>query len=153
VWPGRPRSSRDQDERGQEEAHPRDGGVGRFLNIIVQATPSGDASGGPVGEAVAWLAFADPKGRRGEEEGCTALPRMGFFIEPPPDTQQRRRRGERGAGVTKGSYLLLNNLPLPLPLPPTHAPRACWIAWGCVIRTCLPPPLHSTYTQAKISDF
>ncbi len=49
--------------------------------------------------------------------------RVKFFIEPPPDAQQRRRRGERGTGVTKGSYLLLNNLPLPLPLPPTHAAR------------------------------
>jgi hypothetical protein len=26
-----------------------------------------------------------------------------IFIEPPPDAQQRRRRGERGTGVTKGS--------------------------------------------------
>ena len=53
VWRGRPGSSRDQDERSQEETHPRDGGVGRILNIIVQATPGVDASGGPVGEAAA----------------------------------------------------------------------------------------------------
>jgi hypothetical protein len=26
-----------------------------------------------------------------------------IFIEPPPYAQQRRRRGERGTGVTKGS--------------------------------------------------
>jgi hypothetical protein len=53
---------------------------------------------------------------------CTALPRVEFFIEPPSDTQRRRRRGERGIGVTKGSYLLLTN---PSPLPPTHcAPAA-----------------------------
>ncbi len=50
---------------------------------------------------------------------CTALPEAEFFIEPPPDTQQRRRRGERGIGVTRGSYLLLTNLS-PLPLPPPH---------------------------------
>ncbi len=70
---GRPGSSQDQDERGQEETHPRDGGVSRILNIIVQATPGGDAGGGPVGEAAAWLAFADPKGRRGEEEGRESI--------------------------------------------------------------------------------
>ncbi len=51
---------------------------------------------------------------------CTALPKAEFFIEPPPDTQQRRRRGERGIGVARGSYLLLTSLsPLP-PLPPPH---------------------------------
>jgi hypothetical protein len=53
---------------------------------------------------------------------CTALPRAEFFIEPPPDTQRRRRRGERGTGVTKGSYLLLTNLS-PLPPFPPHTAR------------------------------
>jgi hypothetical protein len=71
---------------------------------------------------------------------CTALPRVGFFIEPPPDTQQKRRRGERGTGVTKGSYLLLNNLPLPLPLPPhTHRVPARLPGAG-LSEHILPPP-------------
>ncbi len=39
MRPGRPGCSRDQDERGQEEAHPGEGGVGRIFDIIVQATP------------------------------------------------------------------------------------------------------------------
>jgi hypothetical protein len=71
---------------------------------------------------------------------CTALPRLGFFIEPPPDTQQRiRRRGERGTGVTKGSYLLLNNLPLPLPPPPTRTARLL-DCLGLRYQNTSPPP-------------
>ncbi len=58
-----------------------------------------------------------------ENSRCTALPRAEFFIEPPPDTQQKRRQGERGIGVTRGSYLLLTSPPPPFP--PTHcAPAA-----------------------------
>ncbi len=76
---------------------------------------------------------------------------MGFFIEPPPDTQQRKRRGERGTGVTKGSYLLLNDLPLPLP--PPHTPTARLLdCLGLRYQNTSPPPLN-TYIQAKISDF
>ncbi len=56
---------------------------------------------------------------------CTALPRAEFFIEPPPDTQRKRRRGERGIGVTRGSYLLLTSLS-PLPLSP-HTLCALWM--------------------------
>ncbi len=41
----------DQDEGGQEEAHPGKGGVSRIFNIVVQATPGGDAGGGLAGEA------------------------------------------------------------------------------------------------------
>jgi hypothetical protein len=56
---------------------------------------------------------------------CTALPKAEFFIEPPPNTQRRRRRGERGIGVARGSYLLLTSLsPLPLFPPPHRAPAA-----------------------------
>ena len=86
------------------------------------------------------------------EHVCTALPRVEFVIEPPPDTQRERRRGERGMRVTKGSYLLLNNLPLPSPSPPPYTLRACCVAWGCVIRT-YPPPSHSTFPWTEISDF
>ncbi len=70
---GRPGSSRDRDEKSQEEAHPWDGGVSRIFNIIVQATPGGDAGCGSFGEAAAWLASADPRGRRGEEEGKESI--------------------------------------------------------------------------------
>jgi hypothetical protein len=76
-----------------------------------------------------------------------ALPRVKFFIEPPPDAQQRRRRGERGTGVTKSSYLLLNNLPRPFPPPPTPAARLLGCL-GPVIRTQVPPP-SSTCKQAN----
>jgi hypothetical protein len=72
---------------------------------------------------------------------CTAPPRTEFFIEPPPDTQRKRRRGEREIGVTRGSYLLLTGLSPPFP-PSSPTPRAYCIAWGCVIRTY--PPPHST---------
>jgi hypothetical protein len=30
---------------------------------------------------------------------CTALLKAELFIEPPPDTQRKGRRGERGIGV------------------------------------------------------
>ncbi len=70
---------------------------------------------------------------------CMALPRTEFFIEPPPDTQRKRRRGEREIGVTRGSYLLLTGLSPPSP-PSSPTPHAYCIAWGCVIRT-YPPPL------------
>ncbi len=79
---------------------------------------------------------------------CTALPRAEFFIEPPPDTQRERRRGEREIGVTRGSYLLLTNLsPLPL-FSPTL--RACCIAWGCVIRIYPPPPIVHSHGQKSV---
>ncbi len=45
-----------------------------------------------------------------------------IFIEPPPDTQRRRRRGERGIGVARGSYLLLARVS-PSPLFPPHTAR------------------------------
>jgi hypothetical protein len=61
------------------------------------------------------------------------------FIEPLPDTQRRRRRGERGTGVTKGSCLLLNNLPLPLPLPPTRTVRLL-NCLGAALSGQIPPP-------------
>jgi hypothetical protein len=53
---------------GQEEAHPGKGGVGGIFDIIVQATPGGDAGGRPVGEAAARVAFTYPEGER-EEQG------------------------------------------------------------------------------------
>jgi hypothetical protein len=51
---------------------------------------------------------------------CTALLTAELFIEPPPDTQRTRRRGERGTGVAKGSYLFLTSLSLP---PSPHTAR------------------------------
>ncbi len=53
---------------------------------------------------------------------CTALPKAEVFIEPPLDTQRKRRREEREIGVTRGSYLLLTSLS-PLPLSPSHTTR------------------------------
>ncbi len=82
---------------------------------------------------------------------CTELPRVEFFIEPQPDTQRRRRRGERGTGVTKGSCLLLNNLPLPFPPPPTHTARLLYCLGLRYQDTS--PPLHSTFPWTEISDF
>ncbi len=82
-------------------------------------------------------------------EGCTALPRVEFVIEPPPDTQRERRRGEGGKRVTKGSYLLLNNLPLPSP--PTHTARLLHCLGLHYQDTS--PPSHSTFPWTKISDF
>ena len=68
---------------------------------------------------------------------CTALPKAEFFIEPPPDTQRRRRRGERGIGVTRGSYLLLTSLS-PSPLPPTRCAPAALP--GAALSGHAPPP-------------
>ncbi len=65
---GRPGCSRDQDERGQEEAHPGKGGVGGIFDITIQTTPGGDAGDGLVGEAAARFTFAYPEGER-EEQG------------------------------------------------------------------------------------
>jgi hypothetical protein len=55
---------------------------------------------------------------------CTALLKAEFFIEPPPDTQRRKRRGERGMGVARSSYLFLTSLSALPPLPPHRAPAA-----------------------------
>ena len=80
---------------------------------------------------------------------CTALPKAEFFIEPPPDTQQRRRRGERGIGVAGDSYLLLTSLsPLP-PRPPHRAPAALPGAALSGLAERRPPPLHSTPPMTK----
>ncbi len=68
MQPGRPGCSGDQDDGGQEEAHPGKGGVSRIFDIIVQATPGGDAGGGLAGEAEARVAFADPESEREGEE-------------------------------------------------------------------------------------
>ncbi len=48
---------------------------------------------------------------------CTALRSAEFFIEPPPDTQRKRRRGERGMGVAMGCYLSHASPSPPSPLP------------------------------------
>jgi hypothetical protein len=53
-----------------------------------------------------------------DDNDCTVLLKAEFFIEPPPDTQRIRRRGERGIGVARSSYLSLTSLPSPLSLPP-----------------------------------
>ncbi len=51
---------------------------------------------------------------------CTALLNAELFIEPPPDTQRKRRRGERGIGVAMGCYLSQASPSPPFPsLPPT----------------------------------
>ena len=68
---------------------------------------------------------------------CTALPKVEFFIEPLPDTQRKRRQGEREIGVTRGSYLLLTSLS-PSPLPPTH--RAPAALPGAALSGHTPPP-------------
>jgi hypothetical protein len=64
VWPTRMRG--DQDEGGQEEAHPGKGGVSRILDIIVQATPGGDTGCRLAGEAAARVTIAYPKSEREE---------------------------------------------------------------------------------------
>ncbi len=69
MRPGRPRCSRDQDEGGQDEAHPGKGGVGRIFDIIVQATPGDAGGGGLAGEAAARVAFANPESEREGGEG------------------------------------------------------------------------------------
>ncbi len=77
------------------------------------------------------------------EHNCTALLKAELFIEPPPDTQRIRRRGERGTGVARSSYLFLTSLSPLLP-PPTS--RVCCTAWGCLIRISweeATPPSHS----------
>ena len=70
-----------------------------------------------------------------------ALPRVKFLSNPRQIHSKGEGEEKEEQGLTKGSYLLLNNLPLPLPLPPPHTPRAYWAAWDCVIRTHPPPPI------------
>jgi hypothetical protein len=70
-----------------------------------------------------------------------------FFIEPPPDTQRKERRGERGIWVAMSCYLLHVTPPLPPPTSPLPTPRICRTACGHVIRISwretLPPPTYS----------
>ncbi len=61
---------------------------------------------------------------------CTALLEAEFFIEPLPDTQREGRRGKRGTGVARGSYLSLTSLSSP----PPSTLRVCCTACSCVIR-------------------
>ncbi len=61
---------------------------------------------------------------------CTALLNAEFFIEPPPDTQQKRRRGERGTRVAMGCYLSQASPSPPLPLPPPpHTTQLSHCLW------------------------
>jgi hypothetical protein len=53
--------------------------------------------------------------------------------------------------VTKGSYLLLNNLPLPSPSPPIHTARLLHCLGLRYQDTS--PPSHSTFPWTEISDF
>ncbi len=68
-----------------------------------------------------------------QSEECTALLKAEFFIEPPPDTQRIRRRGERGIGVAMGCYLSHVSPSPPFPFPPPTS-RVCRAACGFVIR-------------------
>jgi hypothetical protein len=90
---------------------------------------------------------------------CTALLEAEFFIEPPPDTQRIRRRGERGTGVAMGCYL--SHVSPSAPSPPPHrssvAPPAATLsglAEGRLLPlpTQPPPPAHAL-PMAKICDF
>ncbi len=89
---------------------------------------------------------------RNTVDTCTALPKAEFVIEPPPDTQQRRR--QRGIGITRGSYLLLTSLsPLP-PHPPHRAPAALPGAALSGLAERRPPPLLIVHPPwPKLSDF
>jgi hypothetical protein len=76
--------------------------------------------------------------RGGPIGGVYGTAKSRIFIEPPPDTQQRRRRGERGIGVARGSYLLLTSLS---PLRPPHrAPAALPGAAFSGLAERRPPP-------------
>ncbi len=75
--------------------------------------------------------------------GCTALPRTEFLSNPRPDTQRKRRRGERETGVTKGSYLLLTSLSSPLP--PSPLPRRAPTTLPEAALSGHTPPFHSTF--------
>jgi hypothetical protein len=90
-----------------------------------------------------------------ENRDCTALLKAEFFIDPPPDTQRIRRRGERGIGVARSSYLFLTSLPSPLPPPPPHrasvAPPGAALS-GLAERRLLPLPT-ALPPMAKTSDF
>ena len=63
-------------------------------------------------EGAAGSAVDRAEARSGE---CTALLKAEFFIEPPLDTQRKRRRGERGIGVAVGCDLSHAS-----PSPPLH---------------------------------
>ncbi len=82
----------------------------------------------------------------------TALLKAEFFIEPPPDTQRKGRRGERGTGVARGSYLSLTSLPSSPPRHASVAPPAATLS-GLAEGRPLPLPTAPPLPMAKISDF
>jgi hypothetical protein len=66
--------------------------------------------------------ISDPRSHR-FGTGCTPLLKAELFIEPPPDAQRIRKRGERGIGVVRSSYLFLTSLSSLLPPPSPHTVR------------------------------
>jgi hypothetical protein len=86
---------------------------------------------------------------------CTALLKAEFFIEPPPDTQRVRRRGERGIGVAMGCYLSHVSPSPPFPSPPHRASVALPAATlsGLAEGRLLPLPTAPPLSMAEICDF
>ncbi len=82
---------------------------------------------------------------------CTALPRVGF-LSNPRRTHSKREDEEKGEqGLPRAPICCSTTFPSPSPSPYTRTAR---------LLDCLglryqdtSPPLPSTYTQAKISDF
>ena len=70
-----------------------------------------------------------------------ALPRVKFLSNPRRMHSEGEDEEKGEQGVTKGSYLLLNNLLLPLPLPP-HTRRAPTGLPGAALSGHPPPIVH-----------
>ena len=87
---------------------------------------------------------------------CMALLKAEFFIEPPPDTQRKRRRGERGIGVAMDCHLSHASPSPPSPSPPHRtsvAPPAATLsglAEGRLLPLTAPP---SPLPRLNLCDF
>ncbi len=70
---------------------------------------------------------------------CTALPRVEFLSNPRRIHSEEEDEEKEERGLPRALVCCSTASPSPSPSPPPHTLRACWIAWGCVIRTH--PPL------------
>ena len=82
---------------------------------------------------------------------CMALPRVKFLSNPRQMHSKGEGEEKEEQGLPRAPICCSTTFPSPSPSPPTHAARLL----GCLglrYQDTSPPP-HSTYKQAKFSDF